>query len=138
MRLEHFKATGYKGLYAMIGLLTIYIDFTKCKNNIVAIKGPNGCGKSSLINILHIFPDSNDKFTPNVYGEKSGDFVDGDNRYSFLIKHPINSKGDRQTTKAYIYKYINDTKIDMNPNGNISSYNEYIFNEFALDAGFLP
>lgn len=137
MRFQDFKAVGYRGFGAYLGLKEIYIDFSKCKNNIVAIKGPNGCGKSTLINILHIFADSNDKFIPGEYGEKSGHIIDGSNKYYFMIKHPINDKGVRQQTKAYMYKYINDKKVDMNPNGNISSYTEYIFNEFAIDPSFL-
>ena len=35
-----------------MGLYEIHIDMTKCKNNIIIIRGDNGSGKSTLMNIL--------------------------------------------------------------------------------------
>ena len=55
---------GYIGFYNGMGLNSLYIDFTKCKNRIVVIRGSNGVGKSTLLNALNLFPDPSNAFIP--------------------------------------------------------------------------
>ena len=49
-----------------MGLYEIHIDMTKCKNNIIIIRGDNGSGKSTLMKSLNVFPDPNDSFIPGL------------------------------------------------------------------------
>ena len=62
MRFLYIKLTGYAGLYNGSGLDSIELDFTRCKNKITVISGPNGTGKSTIINALHLMPDGNHNF----------------------------------------------------------------------------
>lgn len=138
MKYKYIKAGGYIGFYANMGLHEINIDLTKCKHNIVVIKGKNGEGKSTLLNLIHPLPDDNSSFIPNMEAYKELGLIDGDVEYVILIKHALKANGKRDTTKAYISK-IDATghKEELNPNGNVSSYKEIISSIFNLDLNFL-
>jgi len=133
MRITYAKLIGYAGFYAGLGKTEIEFDFTKCKNRIVVISGGNGSGKSTLLNALSILPDSNDCFLPSMVASKQLQITDQDVFYNILIVHGLDSRGNRSTTKAYIEK----NGLELNPNGNVSSYKDIIFNEFNLDSNFI-
>lgn len=131
MRITYAKLVGYAGFYTGLGKNELEIDFTKCKNHIVVISGANGCGKSTLLNALSILPDSNDCFMPLTTASKQLQVVNQDVVYDILITHKIDGKAN--PAKAYIKK----NGLELNANGNISSYKEIIFNEFNLDNNFI-
>ena len=133
MRITYAKLVGYAGLYTGLGKTELELDFTKCRNRIVVISGANGCGKSTLQNALSILPDTNDCFLPSMAASKQLQIVDQDVIYNILINHGLDIHGNRQTTKAYIEK----NGLELNPNGNVSSYKDIIFNEFNLDNNFI-
>ncbi len=133
MRITYAKLIGYAGFYAGLGKTEMEFDFTKCKNRIVVISGANGSGKSTLLNALSILPDSNDCFLPSMVASKQLQIMDQDVFYNILIVHGLDSRGNRTTTKAYIEK----NGVELNPNGNVSSYKDIIFNEFNLDSNFI-
>ena len=62
MRYLYACFEGYIGFYTGLGLTKLEIDFSKCKHNIVLISGMNGCGKSTLMNSLSVFPDDSSSF----------------------------------------------------------------------------
>lgn len=133
MRITYAKLVGYAGLYTGLGKTELELDFTKCRNHIVVISGANGCGKSTLQNALSVLPDGNDCFLPSMAASKQLQIVDQDVVYNILINHGLDIHGNRQTTKAYIEK----NGIELNPNGNVSSYKDIIFDEFSLDNNFI-
>ena len=133
MRFLYAKLTGYIGIYNGLGLNSIEIDFSKAKNNITVISGANGCGKSTLLNALNVFPDSNDSFVPTMIASKQLRIFDDGVVYDIFINHPLDNHGNRATTKASIMK----NGVELNPNGNVSSYKEIIFNEFDLDSNYI-
>lgn len=133
MRLLYVKLTGYVGLYNGLGLNEIELDFTKCKNQITVISGPNGVGKSTIINALSIMPDNNNNFVSTMNASKFIRLTDDVNIFEILINHPIDKNNTRSVTKASIKK----NGVELNPNGNISSYKEIIFNEFDIDPNFM-
>lgn len=122
----------YIGFYNGMGLTEVNIDFRKCTHNIVLIIGKNGSGKSTLLDHLNPFPDSSNSFIPNKTGEKHLVLFDKGDTYTIQIISPADLKG-RKTTKAYIQK----NGVELNENGNISSYKDIIFSEFELDANFI-
>ena len=126
---------GYKGFMAKLGLNELYIDFRKCTHKIVSIQGGNGCGKSTLIDILHPFCDNNSFLIENELAIKRITLNDDNNIYQFEIISTPKSNG--RETKAYVKKLINNEFTEMNPNGNITSYNDYIYSEFNLDINFI-
>lgn len=132
MRYTYACFENYIGFYNGLGLNKVEIDFSKAKNHIVLISGINGCGKSTLMNALSIFPDPYGAFVPNLPARKILNIIDNETSYYIQIISGM-KKSKRETTKAYIQK----NGVELNPNGNISSYKEIIFSEFELDSNYI-
>ena len=132
--MKYLQATfkNYIGFYNGMGLYEVSIDFSKCMNRIILIMGKNGSGKSTLNNHLNPFPDGSSSFIPGKTAEKLLVLADGQTIYTIQIISPADLKG-RKTTKAYIQK----NGVELNENGNVSSYREIIFNEFELDTNYI-
>ncbi|MGL5750101.1 MAG: hypothetical protein ACRCXT_06210, partial [Paraclostridium sp.] len=141
MKINSIKLKNYIGIYNGLKLEEIYIDFSKSKYKTVVIIGDNGSGKSTLFSAMHPLPDGNDKFISNQPAEKNIVISDDNIVYDILIKHPIKETKNgiaRDTTKAYISKYnIDGTVEQLNPNGNVGSFKDVLFNELALDPNFV-
>jgi ABC-type Mn2+/Zn2+ transport system ATPase subunit len=60
MRFLYAKLVGYIGVYNGLGKSSIEIDFSKAKNKICVVSGPNGTGKSTIVNALNLMPDGNE------------------------------------------------------------------------------
>ncbi len=133
MRYLRAKFKGYIGFYSGLGLEIVDIDFTRSTHNIILITGINGCGKSTLINSLNIFPDGSAAFIPGKDAEKLLVLTDGVNVYEIHIISQADDKGGRKTTKAFIKK----NGAELNENGNVSSYKEIIYTEFELDSNYV-
>lgn len=129
MRIVRFRMYGYKRLIPGLGKDTIEIEF-KNNNTICIINGPNGIGKSTILNAMTPLPDTNDNF---VEGKNAGKTIVYDNGYSIDIQNNVKN-GTRQTSKAYMSKH----GIELNPTGNISSYKDLLFSEFGLDPCYVP
>ena len=137
MRYLSIELHNYAGIYNGMGLTQIKIDFTKCITNKIIIRGSNGSGKSTLLNAINPNPDSNDKFIPNTEARKIIHLLDGNTQYIIKYIHPVTSSGNRGNTKGYISKIINGEAIELNPNGNITSCKEILYDEFNLDSNYL-
>ena len=132
--MKYLNATfkNYIGFFNGMGLYEITIDFTKCQHDIILIQGGNGRGKSTIMNHLNPFPDSSNSFIPDKTAEKDLTLFSEGDTYTIQIISPADLKG-RKTTKAYIQK----NGIELNENGNISSYKDIIFSEFELDSNYI-
>lgn len=134
------RLTNYIGIYNGIGLNEIEIDFSKCKSKIVRIIGDNGSGKSTLINALTPLPDDNLSFIPGTTASKQIRLVDDftGETYDISFIHPVNDKGERETTKGYINKiHPNGSIQELNPTGKISTCRDLIYEELELDPNFI-
>ena len=133
MRYLYARFEGYIGFYTGLGLTKLEIDFTKCKHNIVLISGMNGCGKSTLMNSLSVFPDDSSSFVEFLDGKKFLRLLSGEDIYEINITSLSDGKGGRKGTKAFIQK----NGVELNENGNVTSYKEIIFSEFELDSNYI-
>ena len=133
MRIVDAYFKGYAGFYHGMGLEELHIDLSKCKYNIVLIVGKNGCGKSTLESALNIFPDNNSMFRTHKDGEKRLKVLDGSDVYDIDIQYPVDNNGNRKTTKAFLSR----NGVELNPNGNITSYKDLLSTEFELDPNFI-
>ena len=133
MRYLYARFEGYIGFYTGLGLTKLEIDFSKCKHNIVLISGMNGCGKSTLMNSLSVFPDDSSSFVEFLDGKKILRLLSGEDIYDINILSLSDGKGGRKTTKAFIQK----NGVELNENGNVTSYKEIIFSEFELDSNYI-
>ena len=138
MRYLWIELIGYAGIYNGLGLNQIKIDFTKCMFNKIIIRGKNGSGKTTLMNAINPNPDGNECFIPQMEARKTFCML-CNNGVEYLVRyiHPITGNGGRATTKGYISKTINGQYVELNPNGNISSCIEILYEELALDSNFI-
>lgn len=138
MILKRLKLVNYAGIYNGMGINEIEIDFTKCKNHIILIRGDNGSGKSTLVKSIKPLPDTNDDFINGLVATKEIEYIDEFGTiYSIRFIHEIKSNGERATTKGYIAKISNGFSTQLNPNGNITSCKEIIYEEFKLDPNYV-
>lgn len=128
---------GYIGIYNGLGLYELSIDFTKSLHKTILIKGENGSGKSTIMTALSPLPDDNSSFIPGQQAEKEIIIRDFYITYKINFIHPVKNNGDRDTTKAYIKKYIDNDVIELNANGNITSFKDILYSEFNLDPNFI-
>ena len=136
MRYKWIELYGYAGFFNGMGLNQIKIDFTKCKTNKIIIRGSNGSGKSTLIKAINLNPDTNDNFIPNSEARKNICITDNGIDYIIRYIHPITNSG-RGTTRGFISKMINGQFVELNPNGNVTSCKDLIYEEFGLDSSFI-
>ena len=136
MKYKSVELYNYIGIYNGMGMTQIKIDFTKCKTNKVIIRGKNGSGKSTLLRAINPNPDTNDNFIPNSEARKT--IVLTNNGIDYVIRyiHPVTNNG-RGTTKGYISKTIDGQLVELNPNGNIMSCKDVLYEEFNLDSNYL-
>lgn len=138
MRLKTAKLHGLMGVYSASGKKEIFIDFTKCRNDIILIIGKNGSGKTTIWEALQPIPLSPSKFIEKEPGFVELEYIYDDILYNIRIEYPITNSRERGQTKAFLTKITNDGSIiEMNPNGNIGSYKSALFSEFNLDPNFI-
>lgn len=136
MKYKWIELYGYAGIYNGMALDHIRIDFSKCKTNKIIIRGSNGSGKSTLMKAINPNPDNNDNFIPNMEARKNICLIYNGIEYIIRYIHPVTNTG-RGTTKGYISKVINGNAIELNPNGNISSCKDILYEEFSLDSNYI-
>lgn len=138
MLLKRLKLVNYGGIYNGMGLYEIEIDFTRCRNKIVLIKGDNGSGKSTIENALKPLPDDNSSFISGVSACKEIEYIDETNGIVYSISYIHEYKNQSRISKGYFKKILpNGNVIDLNPSGNISSCKEMINEELELDANYI-
>jgi DNA repair exonuclease SbcCD ATPase subunit len=138
MLLKRLKLVNYGGIYNGMGLYEIEIDFTRCRNKIVLIKGDNGSGKSTIESALKPLPDDNSSFISGVSACKEIEYIDETNGIVYSISYIHECKNQSRISKGYFKKILpNGNVIDLNPSGNISSCKEMINEELELDANYI-
>lgn len=138
MLLKRLKLVNYGGIYNGMGLYEIEIDFTRCRNKIVLIKGDNGSGKSTIESALKPLPDDNSSFISGVNACKEIEYIDETNGVIYSISYIHECKNQSRISKGYFKKILpNGNVIDLNPSGNISSCKEMINEELELDANYI-
>lgn len=138
MLLKRLKLVNYGGIYNGMGLYEIEIDFTRCRNKIVLIKGDNGSGKSTIESALKPLPDDNSSFISGVNASKEIEYIDEVNGLIYSITYIHECKNQSRISKGYFKKILpNGNVIDLNPSGNISSCKEMINEELELDANYI-
>ena len=138
MLLRRLKLVNYGGIYNGLGLYEIEIDFTRCKNRIVLIKGDNGSGKSTIENALKPLPDDNSAFIADKDAYQEIEYLDEKEQTLYSLKFIHELSGSTRKTKGYISKGLSPaTMVELNPSGNITSCKDIIFEEFQLDPNYI-
>ena len=137
MRLERAIITGLKGIYRKSGAKQIDINFNACLHDIILISGPNGSGKSSLMMVLNPLPDNQEMYIEGMECSKKLFYRHENVIYTVTIIYPVDSYGNRTSTKAYLTKESMGEYTEYNSNGNVRSYKDCIYQEFGLDPNFI-
>lgn len=139
MKILYLKLTNFINIVAAFNTETIEIDFSKSNNNVVLLTGPNGSGKTSILSCLHPFPTNgnmdvrsdNPIIVPRENGYKEIHISDGDDLY--VIQHFYTRNGDKHIIKSYIQK----NGVELNENGNVTSFKEIVEKELGLEQDYM-
>ena len=139
MYIEKLILENYQSVYVTLKSTRLEIDFTQRKNNICLFVGPNGCGKTSVLSTLTPFAtlgnldirDSLNIVRPGYKGYKEIIIVDHDHRY--VIKHFYTPSKESHSVKSYIEK----DGVELNENGNVTSFKEIVKNELDIEMDYL-
>ena len=129
MRILMLRLKGYSGISSGLLRDEITIDFSKSMHKICLIKGATGSGKSTILEAITPLPNDNSMLDPTQQAEKE---IIYNNGIRILIIHPLTNRGERATTKAFIY----ENGTNLNPNGNVTSYKDIVFDKLELDSNF--
>lgn len=139
MKILYLKLTNFINIVTAFNTETIEIDFSKSNNNVVLLTGPNGSGKTSILSCLHPFPTNgnmdvrsdNPIIVPRENGYKEIHISDGDDIY--VIQHFYTKNGDKHIIKSYIQK----NGVELNENGNVTSFKEIVEKELGLEQDYM-
>lgn len=139
MKILYLKLTNFINIVTTFNTETIEIDFSKSNNNVVLLTGPNGSGKTSILSCLHPFPTNgnmdvrsdNPIIVPRENGYKEIHISDGDDLY--VIQHFYTRNGDKHIIKSYIQK----NGVELNENGNVTSFKEIVEKELGLEQDYM-
>ena len=128
MKITRLILENFANIYTAMNKKKIDIDFSKCKNNITIITGPNGSGKTSILSELHPFANSGSFDTRSEInlilngcdGYKEIHIQDNEDYY--IIKHYYKYKNKSKLLKSFIE--LNGE--ELNENGNVTSFKELV------------
>ena len=139
MKTTYLKLKNFVNIKVGMKKTEIEIDFNKSSNKLVLLCGPNGSGKTSLLSELHPFANSGNM---DVRGETNL-IIEGkdgykeihiqDNEDKYIIKHFYMFSKKTKSVKSFITK--ND--VELNPNGNVKSFKEAVFDNLGIDQELL-
>jgi DNA repair exonuclease SbcCD ATPase subunit len=139
MKITYLKLKNFVNIKVGMKKTEIEIDFNKSSNKLVLLCGPNGSGKTSLLSELHPFANSGNM---DVRGETNL-IIEGkdgykeihiqDNEDKYIIKHFYMFSKKTKSVKSFITK--ND--VELNPNGNVKSFKEAVFDNLGIDQELL-
>jgi DNA repair exonuclease SbcCD ATPase subunit len=139
MKITYLKLENFINIKAGMKKSKVEIDFSKGKNNLILLCGPNGSGKTSLLSELHPFANSGNM---DVRGEtnliiegkdgyKEIHIKDGEDNY--IIKHHYLFSKKTKSVKSFITK----NGLELNPNGNVKSFKETVSEHLGIDHDLL-
>lgn len=139
MKILYLKLTNFINIVTAFNTETIEINFSKSNNNVVLLTGPNGSGKTSILSCLHPFPTNgnmdvrsdNPIIVPRENGYKEIHISDGDDLY--VIQHFYTRNSDKHIIKSYIQK----NGVELNENGNVTSFKEIVEKELGLEQDYM-
>lgn len=141
--LVYFKATNLIGFMQGLGKKTFELDLHEYSNrNIFCILGDNGTGKSTFQSLIHPWYQPSDKRNKFVINQKEGTLLreyENDDGTAILTKCVYTPKGnDAHTTRCFFkVVYPNGEETELNPNGNVGSYESLLYTYFGITKDFI-
>lgn len=140
MKISYIKLKNYSGIYTCMNAKEIEIDFKECKNKIILFNGPNGSGKTTILSCLHPFATNGSLDVRNdlplvIEGKEGYKEIHIEDAGSvYIIKHFYSpNKTGSHSVKSYIEK----DGIELNSNGNVTSFKSIILEELDIEIDYL-
>ena len=136
MKPDYLLLKGFEGIVSGMGVHEIEIDFSVVPDGIVVFDGPNGRGKTTIVDNMHHFrlmPSKvNKSYSPEAfsfYEETYG----ADACKTFISKMKgtrhksvVSIDAIKRKQKCYIYEEINGDWKPLNPDGSTESYDRAV------------
>lgn len=139
MKIIRLILNNFANISTGMKLKKLDLDLTKSINRIILLIGKNGSGKTSILSNLHPFAypgtmdirNGSDIILPKVDGYKEVHILDDGILY--IVKHFYNRSKDSVNVKSFVTK----NGVELNPNGNVTSFKELMEMELGLEQDFL-
>lgn len=143
-KLVRFQATNCIGFMSGLGKKTLTINLSDMEDkNILVVCGDNASGKSTFLSLIHPLHTPSDGRTKFIIPGKEGSLIrsyKGDDG-TFLISKCIYMPRPDGTHLAKCYlamqKSEEDEAIELNPNGNVTSYNSLLMTYFGITKDYV-
>lgn len=141
MKCLYLKLKNYIGIYNGMGLKSIELDFSKKDFKFIIFAGENGSGKSTIQNEIQPFAKGGSSKPKFIRAGKNGykeiHFQKSDGTI-YIIKHYFDPKKEGHSTKSFIAKHVpGGVPMELNENGNVTSFNEHVFMELGINIDYL-
>lgn len=143
-KLVRFQATNCIGFMSGLGKKTLTIDLSDMEDkNILVVCGDNASGKSTFLSLIHPLHTPSDGRTKFIVPGKEGSLIrsyKGDDG-TFLVSKCIFIPRPDGTHLAKCYlalkKNEDEEAIELNPNGNVTSYNSLLMTYFGITKDYV-
>ena len=140
MKIEKIILRNFSAINNAMNTNEIEIDFSNMQNKICLIIGDNGRGKTSLLSLLNPFAgvgnldvrDGLNLILENKDGYKEIHIRNFDDYY--IIKHFYTAHKDKNHS---VKSYIEKNGIELNENGNVTSFKEFVKIELGIETDYL-
>lgn len=118
----------------------IFIDFSTTENKICILIGPNGSGKTSILSMMQPFADVGNldirSSTNLILSDKDGfkEITIEKNGDVYIIQHYYTHHKDKNHS---VKSYIKKNGVELNVNGNVTSFKEYVREELGIESDYL-
>ena len=142
-RLAKIEATNLIGFMAGLGKKTFELDLTdQLDHNMFVLCGSNAKGKSVLLSIIHPLPWPSDGRNRFIIQGKNGTLIRtyvGDDGTTIVTKCYYKPKKDGGHTVSCFFELTRNDEdpAELNPNGNVTSYNALLYTYFGINKDFV-
>lgn len=145
-KLTYFKAKNVIGFLSGMGMKTFELDLHDFKGkDIIVIFGDNASGKSTFLSLVHPWHLPSDGRSKFILPGKEGTLIreyesdDGTVITTKCVYSPKGSDSDQHSAKCFfaITKPSDDEPVELNPTGNVTSYQALLYTYFGINKEFL-
>ena len=136
MKPDYLLLRGFEGILSGMGLSEIEIDFSVVPDGIVVFDGPNGRGKTTIVDNMHHFrvmPSKvNKSYSPEAFSFYEETY--GADACKIFVstmkgmrhKSVISIDAVKRKQKCYLYEEVNGGWKPLNPDGSTESYDKAV------------
>ena len=136
MKPDYLLLRGFEGILSGMGVHEIEIDFSVVPDGIVVFDGPNGRGKTTIVDNMHHFrvmPSKvNKSYSPEAFSFYEETY--GADACKIFVskmkgtrhKSVVSIDAVKRKQKCYLYEEINGNWKPLNPDGSTESYDKAV------------